>query len=66
MMGVIMESFKVDGKVPLDRDTLTIFVIRGTRVSRFFFRSQDGIGSSGQDLLGNFLIIASTSSVSRS
>jgi hypothetical protein len=50
------ERLKVEGKLPDKRERLMILVMVGRRTGRHFFRSQVGMGSRLQCLLGQFMI----------
>ena len=51
-MGVTNECLKSRGKLPVDKERLTIFVIMGTRMDAQPFSKEVGIGSSSHCLLG--------------
>ena len=47
-----MQCLKEDGKMPDERERLTILVNVGSRIGRDFLRSQAGMGSRSLCLLG--------------
>jgi len=57
-----MQCLKEDGKVPDERERLTILVNVGSRIGRDFLRSQVGMGSSSHCLLGESEISLKSSS----
>ena len=59
-----MDSLRAEGKVPVEREALTILVIGGSKMSRFLLTRRDGSVSKEQDLLGNCLMISAMSSLS--
>ena len=66
MSGVTRARLRSDGMKPLERDRLTILVIVGRRTSRisFFVRIRVGMGSRGQDVFAEFMMISQTHSLS--
>jgi hypothetical protein len=59
--GETTECLKAEGKVPDDKDKLTILVMVGRRAGRQALRSQVGIGSRSHCLLGEFMMAVWTS-----
>jgi hypothetical protein len=58
-----MACLKQDGKSPVDRDKLMIFVIVGARTGRHFFNRKVGSGSKSHCLSGRRLIMPDISAI---
>lgn len=60
--GVTRDCLKLDGKLPVDSDKLTMFVIVGARTGRHFFNSDIGSGSRSHCLSGRRRMMVDISS----